>query len=325
MRAYEMQAHDVVGRCRRSLMLSDGQESIVDIKLVGALLRRAAGIYCPCSRATLGAAAIDCLRYCDADQNHLSDLVDSAIDGLLVVGDLLELTDVTVGDLPATGTWVFAAPPAFVVRPSGTLFLLGVVADQETFLPPSLNDRIAYNNVVRVMSAVEDENLAANLKELGFMEILESSWLKGPRPTDSFNILTRIHDALARQNRAPAITDLSILDASKSVSYYRGRWTSAADHVGVYVARRPQEYGYPIWCVVDLFGDGTMKVLDLPHRKSRWRGCDAAWHIQMAIDANKGTPQRYSTRRMPGSVEITFYSPIPQWAEIGRASCRERV
>lgn len=314
MKAYPMNAADVVGRSRRSLGLPDSEKD-VDVELVGALLRKAAGIYCPCSRATLRAAAVDSLHYCDNNQEQLEELVEFSIDGLLAVGDLLELSDVTVGELPVAGTWVFGAPPAFVVRPSGALFLLGVVADQESLLPPSLNERVVYNGVAREILQHEEEDLVTTLTELGFMEMSQTVWLKSPRSVDADALVARIRNDLDVQPRGPQVPDLKVLDPSRPVNFYRGRWVDAKARIGVFVARRPQEYGAPIWCLVEIFEDGTSKILDLPPRKWRWRSCDSAWHIQLAIDSVRGAPQRYSKIEDGDTVELTFYSPIPQWAE----------
>ena len=59
------------------------------------------------------------------------------------------------------------------------------------------------------------------------------------------------------------------------------------------MGRRPQEYGSPIWCFVEIENGVPQKLLDFPLPKSRWRGCDTAWHLQMAMDHVRGEPQRY--------------------------------
>jgi hypothetical protein len=57
------------------------------------------------------------------------------------------------------------------------------------------------------------------------------------------------------------------------------------------------------------------RLIDLPIAGSRWRGCDEAWHLQMAIDAQRGEPQRFRVRPgLSGTHVIEFFSPVPMWA-----------
>ena len=58
-----------------------------------------------------------------------------------------------------------------------------------------------------------------------------------------------------------------------------------------------------------------VRLLDLPLARTRWRGCDSAWHIQMAIDHLRGTPQRYRRRVDGNAVRLDFFSPLPQWSQ----------
>ena len=58
-----------------------------------------------------------------------------------------------------------------------------------------------------------------------------------------------------------------------------------------------------------------MRVIDLPLGTYRWRACDAAWHLQMAIDRENQQPQRYRIRREASIYRFDFFSPLPLWAE----------
>ena len=125
------------------------------------------------------------------------------------------------------------------------------------------------------------------------------------------------------------IHDLKILDSSRPVTYYRGRWVDPTDHDGPFVARRPQEFGAPIWCLVELRNGDPVCLLDLPLARTRWRGCDSAWHLQMAIDHDRGTPQLYRRRVDRDIVRFDFFSPLPQWSQrrlmiLGRPVARDR-
>jgi hypothetical protein len=55
-------------------------------------------------------------------------------------------------------------------------------------------------------------------------------------------------------------------------------------------------------------------MIDLPHRGSRWRGCDEAWHLQMAIDAHRGARQRFRVTASGDAMVLELFSPAPAWA-----------
>ena len=56
-------------------------------------------------------------------------------------------------------------------------------------------------------------------------------------------------------------------------------------------------------------------MVDLPLADSRWRGCDEAWRLQIAIDANRGSAQQFRINTSLGdSYVMEFFSPIPMWA-----------
>lgn len=116
----QVSVEQVLTGCREQLGIP--QASAIDDTLLAAILRRAAGIHCPCPLSTLTAAVAESLAYLTDDSNKLEERVAAAAEGLIVVGDLLELNQVTVDDPNAKGTWVFSAPPGFIVRPSGAFF-----------------------------------------------------------------------------------------------------------------------------------------------------------------------------------------------------------
>lgn len=306
---------DVLAECRRMLGLSNKQESLVDDTLLAALLRRSAGIHCPCSRTTLRTSLLESLQYLYPDEMSLIEHIDAIIEGLIVGGDLLELNDVTTDDPEVKGTWVFAAPPSFVVRPSGSIFLLGIVPDQDTFLPESLTSRISYEGLVRVIAPDPTENLPAKLREQGLQRLSENAWLKPPKTERPQDLLNRFKNQLAKQPSSGAVDDLKILDPVQPVNFYRRRWTTVRSQSGTFIAKRPQEFGSPIWCFVELEAGTVVRLLDLPLQKSRWRGCDQAWHLQMAIDYCRQRPQHYGHRHDGDGVRLDFFSPLPKWSQ----------
>lgn len=311
----EVEPRDVLAVCRQTMGLPDSLDTSVEDPLLAALLRRSAGIFCPCSRTALRVALLESLKYLDENEDTLSDRTDLIIDGLIVGGDLLELSEVATDDPAVKGTWVFAAPPSYVTRPGGSIFLAGIVPDQDTFLPHSLASRITYEGFTRVIVPEPEEDLTGKLHEYGLQELSENVWLKTPNPEAAEDMLNAMERRLESMPRSGAVEDLQILDPAQRVTYYRGRWIAPKTQTGTFVARRPQDYGAPIWCFARLANGIPDRILDLPLRKTRWRGCDVAWHLQMAIDHCGNNPQLYRHRRIDCGVRLDFFSPLPQWSQ----------
>lgn len=306
---------DVLGECRQVLGLKEDPHASVDDVLLAALARRAAGIHCPCSRSTLRASLLECLQFLVSDEELPPERIDSVTEDLIVFGDLLELNDIAAEDPEAKGTWVFAASPGFVLRPSGDIFLFGIVPDQDVFLPRHLGSRVRHEGFTRVITPEENEDLVAQLSEQGLRWFSEAEWLKKPEKETPEKMLLRFKQKLRSQPPSGDIENLKILDPEKPVNYYNGRWTAPRDHTGQFVARRPQEFGAQIWCFVEMDAGGVVRILDLPVGKSGWRGCDEAWHLQMAIDRRRGEPQLYRRRPDAKGVRLDFFSPLPKWSQ----------
>ncbi len=300
--------------CREILGLSDVDNAIVDEDLLTALVRRSAGIHCPCSRTVLRSSLVDALQHlCDA--RTLPDRIEAIIEGLIVVGDLLELHDVGIVDPNVRGTWVFAAPPSYVERQSGDIFIIGIVADQDVFLPGSLASRVSMTGLTRLIQPESNEDLAKKLNDQGLQKLSEKTWLRSPSAEPFSQLLARFERRLAERPPAGTVNGMEVLDGKRPVTFYRGRWSDCNGKTGLFVGRRPQEFGTPIWCLVELTAGNVARFLDLPSNKSRWRGCDEAWHLQMAIDARHGQPQRYRVQPDDGDCRFDFFSPLPAWSE----------
>lgn len=310
------QPNEILVDTRRylGLPLSSGAGSVADNTFLAAVIRHCAGFLCPCSAATLRTAAMESLEHLVEDED-LAERIEDAIDGLTMGGDLLELNQATTDDEAVRGTWLFAAPPGFVVRKEGNIFLTGVVTDQDTYLPMALAEQIQYEGYSRVLKPRNDEDLAGELAELGLQPISQEAWLKCPRAQAAADVVSGLEARMRTGSRSGDIPDLQLLDPERPVTYYRGRWVGLKKQSGVFVARRPQEYGSPIWCLVEVQSGDAKKLLDFPLPKNRWRGCDAAWHLQMAIDHLRDVPQRYRLRHSADGALLDFFSPIPLWAQ----------
>ncbi len=312
-----IQPSDVLSSTRRGLGLpssDDNRPHLVDKEFLAALLRRSAGFLCPCSAATLQNATLKSLRHL-VDDEDLEIKIEDAIEGLVAGGDLLELNQVAIDDPTAKGTWLFAAPPCFVVRPGGSVFLTGIVADQETYLPMSLSDRICHEGYIRTISPNDNEDLIDELSDFGLRQVSKNNWLKSPRSQSAEDLSMGFQTRLKSSARSGAISDLQLLDSDKPVTYYRGRWTNLKRQSGMFVGRRPQEYGSPIWCFIEIESGEPKKLLDFPLPQSHWRGCDVAWHLQMAMDYVRGEPQCYRSCPDSKGERIDFFSPLPLWAQ----------
>jgi len=322
-------ATEVLRSSRDALGLSTSSHDVADDAMLAASLRRAAGILCPCSLSTLTASVLECLQYLVGESDDTEDRVAATAEGLIVVGDLLELNQVTIDDPAAKGTWVFPAPPGFIVIPSGSVFLVGIVPDEVTPLPASLSARVIYEGFRRSVIPQPGENLASVLSELGLRELSVSEWLKAPKLESANDLRDNMVRRLADQPPSGAVADILILDPVRSVDYYVGRWVNPTNESGNYVGRRPQAYGAPLWGFANLVDGIVTKFLDFPLKGSRWRGCDIAWHLEMAIDHGRRTPQLYGRRPTSDGVYLDFFCPLPLWAQrrlgvIGRPATREK-
>ena len=230
---------------------------------------------------------------------------------MVAIGDFLEYRDVESDETSRAAVLLYAAPPSFVSRDSGTAILLGV----STPALDSLADRIDYENHLRRLSPSLGEDLGADLEQLGFSEVSQDRWLQMPRrenPTQHLAYLDRLLNAAVPSGE---VAGLSILDWDLPVRFYRGRWTSAGSLSGRFVARRSQAYGGDLWCYIEISGGMPERLVDFPLGDSRWRGCDEAWRLQMAIDANRGNAQVFRIHPGPEkSYVMQFFSPLPKWA-----------
>lgn len=281
--------------------------------LAGAL-RRAASYLCPCSASTLVRAVVLPLRGLVPDLDRAKEFVEDTLEAMISHGDILEQPEAQDGS-PSTRVLLYAAPASFVVRKSGLVVLLGVAGDQLSPLPSDLEQRIQYLGHVRRLSPSSPaDNLRAELSQLGLLELSSEAWLKGPRISSASQAVAAIDRILDVAPPSRDIPGLLLLDPTKPVRYYRGRWTEPKLQTGRFVARRRQAYGADLWCYVELNSGKPERMIDLPLPGSRWRGCDEAWHLQMAIDACRGAPQCFRISLSFDAVVLELFAPAPAWA-----------
>lgn len=288
---------------------------LTSIEAIAGSLRRTAGFLCPCAATTLVRGVVRPLRGLVDDLDTVKGLVEETLEAMIAHGDIVEHRDVEAPPGDGGPTLLYAAPAGFVVRESGVVILLGVASDQLSALPDGLEARIEYVNHLRRLSPAPGDDLRAELGQLGLMEISYDGWLKAPpaeTPTQHVSRLDRLLEVAQASRDVPG---LSLLDPVRPVRYYRGRWIEPRSQSGRFVARRSQAYGSQLWCYVQLRDGNPERLIDLPVAGSRWRGFDEAWRLQMAIDAQRGEPQRFRVRPGPGDKRVMeFFSPVPMWA-----------
>jgi len=298
------------------LGLDSSALDLTSTEAIAGALRRTASFLCPCAAATLVRGVVRPLRGLVDDIEGVKTVVEETLEAMIAHGDILEQRDVEDDTEHGPATLLYTAPASFVARESGAVILLGVASDQLSALPDEIEARTEYVSHLRRLSPRPSENLRAELWQLGLMEISYDRWLKGPRYETSAQHLSRLDGLLDAAQPSRDVPGLSLLDPERPVGYYRGRWVEVRSRSGRFVGRRSQAYGAQLWSYVQLHDGNPDRLIDFPVGGSRWRGCDEAWRLQMAIDAQRGEPQRFRVCPGPGDTGIIeFFSPVPMWAQ----------
>lgn len=288
---------------------------LTTIEAIAGALRRVAIFLCPCSASTLISGVIQPLRGLVDDLESIRVLVEDTLEAMIAHGDILECQDVEDSIGNKSSTQLYTAPPAFVARKSGAIIIIGIASDQLSALPDELESRVEYLNHLRRLDPVPGENLCDDLKQLGLIELSYENWLRMPQVESPEQLLLRMNNVLDKVQPSYDVPGLTLLDPDRPVRYYRGRWVEPRIHSGRFIARRSQAYGAQLWCYIQLRNGNPERLIDFP-LTSHWRGCDEAWHLQLAIDAKRGQPQQFRVEPGSGNTKvIKFFSPIPMWAK----------
>jgi hypothetical protein len=286
-------------------------------EFIAQAMRRASFILSPCAPHELVQAVSKSLAVLAPEDPNFIERVETILDGLIAYGDILEMRadahNPWASDLAYT---LRAAPPSFVMRKNGTIALLGVAGDQISPLTKDLEERTIHRGLLRVLEPLAGEDLPTLLVELGVIPLSERTWLRIPNRESAASYAERMRALVAAEPTTGTVDGIKILDTSRPPNFYRDRWVEPrTQHSGFFVARRPQKYGAPIWCVAELQFGHVKRFKDLREPGDRLRSSDVAWRIQAAFDAMAGHPQQY--RASPGNVTtlVHFFSPLPSWAE----------
>ena len=289
---------------------------LTSIEAIAAALRRMASFLCPCSSATLIRSVVRPLRGLVDDIDAFKLMAEETLNSIIAHGDILEHRDIDKDPMSPLTSMLYLAPPSFVVRNSGIVILIGISSDQSSTLPKELETRVEHEKHLRCLLPILGEDLTLKLKNLGLNEISHKQWLYEPESETSEQHLSRMNRILDCAQPSRDVPGLELLDPTRPVRYYRGRWTHAGSKSGRFVARRSQAYGNKLWCYIELRDGNPERLIDFPLANKRWRGCDEAWHLQMAIDAARGHAQFFKVESgPPDTCIIKLFSPLPMWAQ----------
>jgi hypothetical protein len=299
----------------RAVGLLGLDDSVVDLfstEGICASLRRAASFLCPASPRQIVDAVLDVLTPLGPDLERAD--VNDALDALVGAGDLLELQ--------SSGTrrrLLFLGPPSYVEKRPGSYLLLGIrpnagkIVDEE-----SLGTVVLYESHTRSV-VLDPEEATEALASAGLHRLTREQWAKASRQMAAGAVVEQARERLASSRAPGPVSGLMLIDPAMPVRYYKGRWREPiASDQGIFVARRPQAYGAPVWCAVELADGVPQAVLDLPVDSSIAPGWDDARKLQAALDAERGSPQVFRVRptgQPDGENIFDFFGPLPSWAE----------
>ena len=293
-------------------------------EFLACALRRAAGMLSPVPPRTLIRVVLESIANL-TDVEDFGDRVEEVLDDLMACGDLVESE---APDEDSQARLVFLGAPRFVERASGLIILLGVAPDDAHILPEDMTTQVSYRSHLRFLPPSRPE-LGEDMLELGLARISEHEWIRTPASSTAASYLQVIDEEMNRADRSGEVPGLTILDSSADVIYYKGRWKVPTNQQGRFVARRQQAYGADIWCYVELEAGLPVRLIDLPFQEPSFRGCDAAWRLQAAIDAGRQMPQEFRASKDETASRIDLFSPPPmwlsrRWSSLGRLLPRSR-
>ena len=299
-------------RDRVLILLGDGlYQSLESEEIVAESLRRAASFMCPTNSRRIVDAVVAALQ--PLTKESLSRVeVGEVLDRLIAWGDLIELPPSSDGDQRR----LYLGPPSYIDGGDGRYLLSGIRPFGAPLLEGDIAREIARLGHARTIKlAVESGSTV--LRRAGLRAMSRERWVGTPARIAASELIGALNARLDTGPRAGHIEGLRILDPETRPDYYAGRWREpASTDSGTYLARRPQAYGAELWSLVRL-ESGPSKLLDFPLDNPLALGSDEAWRYQAAVDAERGVPQifRVVECAAPEPSLITFYSPLPRFAE----------
>jgi len=296
----------------RELGLDPNSIDLTSTEAVANAVRRAAGLFCPCAPATLVRGVVRPLRGLTPNLQDHQELVENVLEALVALGDLLEHHEINAQESLVKRTMLYAAPPSFVLRESGIALLLGAAPDGMAPLPDDLQGRVEHVGHIRRLPTETLSEPAADLLKLGLVQLSMDSWLRSPREEPASTFIARYDRLLDGASASGVVQDVELLDSDDPRELYRRRWHQLGKQSGRFVARRPQAYGAPVWCYLEVERGCPKRLIDLPTGPGR--GCDEAWHLQCAIDASSSREHHVRVRSGPtNTLILEVFFPVPSW------------
>jgi hypothetical protein len=313
MEIIEVNPVDVLRSARNALGFNERGTILIDEPFLCEVLRRSLAHISPCSSSSLISRVLDTLQFLELDQSQLKERIERQVENLILGGDFLETSQSSIS-IASNSRWLHLASPTFIIRKSKTVYLFGSSKDGVIPLPQTLKSRIIYDGFIRHMKGESGENIGPILRDLGWLELSERTWMKTPKQILDKDFVQSLLTHLEEQPESGPMENLEIFQSKERSRNYSRRWKNPTNETGNFVCRRPQAYGAPIWGMCKVEDGITKKHLSFPYKYSPWRGCDQAWHIMLGVDSMEGMPQEIVVQEERESVKILFFSPIPMWA-----------
>ena len=270
-------------------------------------LRRAASLICPVSPRGLVSAVVDVLEPI-VSEDRLRERCNEVLEELICHGDLIELEDVT---RLSGNRLLYRAPPSFVRISEATWLVIGIAPDGINPIPVNLSPK--YKGVLRIVDNNCHPAIEQVLRHAGLHELPYAAWARAPATKHYSEVLAKYDRALRQASRSGSVDGLQVLNTAIHNSSYRKQWVNPQGLTGTFVARRPRQYGADLWCYVELLDGEPQRLADLPLGRTVERPCDQAWRLQCAVDADRGTPQKYRIKGHGENVLLRIHLPCPAW------------
>lgn len=284
-----------------------------DVEAQAAILRHAASHRCPVTPRALIDDVLASVEWLLEDSGEIRERFVETLGLLIGCGDVIEGR---VDDEVGGRRMLFLGPPTFVPA-SGRTFVIGVRPDGLPLLGERFSTDMLCKGPLRVLPFRADEDLADELVDEGLRPLSLDAWIAAPRRESADQFVGRFVDRLSLASEG-SLEGVRVIDPSRPVTHYKGRWRELlpADR-GHFVGRREQAYGSDLWCVFDVTGEFSGRLIDLPAVDVELPGADEAWRLQAAIDARRGSPQvlRVAHAEHEADRDLVLFSPVPGWAQ----------
>lgn len=299
----------------KTLDLDSTRHDLFSAEGLAASLRRAASFLCPATPRQLVDAVLDAVRplrpFAPPSRQDAQDMLEL----LVSAGDLIEMSPT----LDGSTRLLFLGPPSYVEKHSGRYLVMGIRPYGEPLVGPGTPSSVDYDRQTRSIQIDPSEG-AKVLQVLGLQRISRERWAAEPERLAASELVAHTRSRLDVARAAGNVPELNLLDPAAKVTYYSGRWREVRPQdSGDFVARRPQEYGSPLWCAVRIEDGKPVRLIDFPLDDITVPGRDEAWRLQAAIDASRATPQIFRVSTAPSDdvteTKVDFNGPVPSWAQ----------